>query len=86
MGLFIQNAGWVDSGFEGKITLELYNANSAPILLQSGRRLCQLVFCQMDQKSEVPYKGKYQGQLLSVGSRIHQDTDLKSSQKNNTLL
>ena len=27
MGLFIQNAGWVDPGFEGEITLELYNAN-----------------------------------------------------------
>ena len=27
IGLFIQNAGWVDPGFEGKITLELYNAN-----------------------------------------------------------
>ena len=25
MGLFIQNAGWVDPGFEGQITLELFN-------------------------------------------------------------
>ena len=24
IGLFIQNAGWVDPGFEGEITLELY--------------------------------------------------------------
>lgn len=31
MGLFIQNAGWVDPGFEGEITLELYNANRLPI-------------------------------------------------------
>ena len=27
LGLFIQNAGWVDPGFEGEITLELFNAN-----------------------------------------------------------
>ena len=27
MGLFIQNAGWADSGFEGEITLELSNSN-----------------------------------------------------------
>ena len=47
MGLFIQNAGWVDSGFEGQITLELFNANSLPIRLESGRRVCQLVFCQI---------------------------------------
>ncbi|MEO0405680.1 MAG: dCTP deaminase, partial [Bacteroidota bacterium] len=39
MGLFIQNAGWVDPGFEGKITLELYNANSFPIELEAGRRI-----------------------------------------------
>ena len=70
MGLFIQNAGWVDAGFEGRITLELYNANSLPIRLDAGRRVCQLVFCQMDQPASVPYQGKYQGQLQSVGSRI----------------
>lgn len=31
LGLFIQNAGWVDPGFNGEITLELYNANRYPI-------------------------------------------------------
>lgn len=74
MGLFIQNAGWVDPGFEGRITLELYNANSLPIQLQAGRRICQLVFCKMDQATLNPYRGKYQGQKKSVGSRIFQDT------------
>ena len=74
MGLFIQNAGWVDSGFEGRITLELYNANSLPIKLEAGKRVCQLVICQMDQKCERPYNGKYQGQDKSVGSRVHMDT------------
>ncbi|RAP37176.1 dCTP deaminase [Candidatus Marinamargulisbacteria bacterium SCGC AAA071-K20] len=73
MGLFIQNAGWVDAGFEGQITLELYNANSLPIKIDTGRRVCQLVFCSMDKAAEKPYQGKYQGQKLSVGSRIFQD-------------
>ncbi|MBG90402.1 MAG: dCTP deaminase [Actinobacteria bacterium] len=73
MGLFIQNAGWVDAGFEGRITLELYNANSLPIRLETGRRICQLVFCRMDQPAKQPYQGKYQGQTVSVGSRIFQD-------------
>lgn len=73
MGLFIQNAGWVDPGFEGRITLELYNANSLPIQLQAGRRICQLVFCKMDQATLNPYRGKYQGQNKSVGSRVFQD-------------
>jgi dCTP deaminase len=76
MGLFIQNAGWIDPGFEGKITLELYNANSLPIKLQAGRRICQLVFCLMDQDSGKPYNGKYQGQNKSTGSRIFKDEEV----------
>lgn len=39
IGLFIQNAGWVDPGFCGEITLELYNANRYAIELQAGRRV-----------------------------------------------
>ena len=39
MGLFIQNAGWVDPGFKGEITLELYNANRCAIELKAGRRV-----------------------------------------------
>lgn len=80
IGLFIQNAGWVDPGFEGQITLELYNANSLPIRLEAGRRICQLVFCSMDQKASVPYRGKYQGQRNSTGSRVFQDTEAGSAQ------
>jgi len=75
IGLFIENAGWVDPGFEGRITLELYNASSLPIKLQAGKRMCQLVFCFMDKPADNPYRGKYQGQNLTVGSRIKQDTD-----------
>jgi dCTP deaminase len=75
MGLFIQNAGWVDPGFEGTITLELFNANRLPLKLSSGRRICQIVFAQMDQATRTPYAGKYQGQRGTVGSRIFRDAD-----------
>lgn len=77
IGLFIQNAGWVDPGFEGQITLELYNANSLPIRLEAGRRICQLVFCRMDQAAALPYKGKYQGQTNATGSRVFSDTEVR---------
>ncbi len=73
MGLFIQNSGWVDPGFEGRITLELFNANSLPIKLLTGRRICQLVLCTMDMECEKPYRGKYQNQDRTVGSRIYLD-------------
>ena len=75
MGLFIQNAGWVDPGFEGKITLELYNANNFPIELEAGRRICQLVFGYMDADALNPYRGKYQGQTKSVGSQVFKDSE-----------
>lgn len=75
IGLFIQNAGWVDPGFEGQITLELFNANSLPIRLDAGRRICQLVFCKMDQTARSPYQGKYQGQRRTTGSRVFKDSE-----------
>lgn len=78
MGLFIQNAGWVDPGFEGEITLELFNANRCAIELQAGRRVGQLVFAQMDSPAERPYRGKYQGQRGATGSRVFLDGELRA--------
>ncbi len=77
MGLFIQNAGWVDPGFKGEITLELFNANRCAIELTSGRRVGQLVFAKMDEPALNPYNGKYQGQTGATGSRVYLDSDRK---------
>jgi dCTP deaminase len=76
LGLFIENAGWVDAGFEGQITLELYNANSVPIRLYPGMRICQLVFATLDSVPEKTYKGKYLGQRGVTPSKIYLDGDL----------
>lgn len=73
MGLFIQNAGWVDPGFQGEITLELFNANRCAIELKAGRRVGQLVFAEMDAAALHPYQGKYQGQTGATGSRVYLD-------------
>lgn len=77
MGLFIQNAGWVDPGFKGEITLELYNANRCAIELKAGRRVGQLVFAKMDDIALNPYNGKYQGQRGATGSRVFMDKEIK---------
>ena len=79
IGLFIQNAGWVDPGFDGTITLELFNANRLPIRLRAGRRICQIVFAQLDRSTSRPYQGKYQHQSAAVGSRIHLDATAADS-------
>lgn len=73
LGLFIQNAGWVDPGFEGQITLELFNASNWPINIKAGTRVGQLVFAQMDRAARFPYKGKYQKQVGATGSMIYKD-------------
>ncbi|MEJ9233080.1 dCTP deaminase [Peribacillus butanolivorans] len=74
LGLFIQNAGWVDPGFEGHITLELYNANRVPIELKAGRRICQLVLATLDQET-TPYIGKYYGQNKATESQVYLDEE-----------
>lgn len=78
MGLFIQNAGWVDPGFKGEITLELFNANRCAIELKAGRRVGQLVFAEMDDSALHPYRGKYQGQKGATGSRAYLDDETKA--------
>ena len=77
IGLFIQNAEWVNSGFKGEITLELYNANRCAIELKAGRRIGQLVFAKMDQPAWNPYNGKYQEQKGATGSKVFLDFETK---------
>ena len=77
LGLFIENAGWVDAGFEGQITLELFNANKRPIRLYKGMRICQLVFAKLDREPEKVYSGKYKGQKGVTPSKIFMDKELK---------
>ncbi len=81
MGLFIQNAGWVDPGFKGEITLELFNANRFAIELKSGRRIGQLVFAEMDDYALNSYNGKYQGQMGATGSKVFLDNDKQDKVK-----
>jgi dCTP deaminase len=76
-GVFTENAGWVDPGFYGEITLELFNATDYKILLKPGMRVCQIVLEFMDCEPVNPYKGKYNGQQGATHSRIEQDYELE---------
>lgn len=72
IGLTTQNAGFVDPGFHGHITLELVNESPNAIALTLGYPVAQLVFfeCYAAQK---PYSGKYNDQVEATGSRMHLD-------------
>lgn len=72
IGLTTQNAGFVDPGFRGHITLELVNESPCTIILTPGYPVAQLVFFEC-YPSKNPYNGKYNDQVEATGSRMHMD-------------
>lgn len=72
IGLTTQNAGFVDPGFHGHITLELVNESPNSINLYVGYPVAQLVFFEC-YPVEKPYNGKYNGQIEATGSRMYMD-------------
>lgn len=69
-------AGFIDPGFHGQITLEIYNVNRRPIVLRPGMRIGQLCFFKLDEPCARPYgskqlKSHYQGQTGVTESSIY---------------
>jgi dCTP deaminase len=75
IGLVIHStAGWIDPGFEGKITLEISNDAPLPIRLVPGMLIGQIAFMYMSSVVERPYGhpdlgSKYQGHTEPTESR-----------------
>lgn len=65
--------GFVDSGFCGKITLEVTNKLNIPQELKVGERVCQLELSYLAHPCEKPYSGKYKGQKSVTPSKLHLD-------------
>lgn len=72
VGLQVQNAGFVDPGFHGHITLELKNDSPNTIAIWPGYPVAQIVLFKSDGV-ETAYQGKYNGQVEATGSRMDQD-------------
>ena len=60
-GLFIQNASLVKPGFNGTITLELFDASDHSIRLYEDDRIAQITF-ELTTGDCEGYKGRYQNQ------------------------
>ena len=74
LGLFVENAGFIDPGFQGTVTLELFNAGRRALILRKGMKIAQVSFDSLVQPSSNPYgssgrKSNYQGQQDTTGSR-----------------
>lgn len=75
LGLLIHaTAGFIDPGFYGDVTLELFNLNSRPIKLYPGMPFAQICVFQMSGPAIQPYVGKYQNQQGPQQSRYHLNT------------
>jgi dCTP deaminase len=77
LGLLIHStAGFVDSGWNGHLTLELSNVANLPIALYPGMKIGQISFLRMTTPAENPYgsrvtDSKYQGQAEPTPSRYY---------------
>lgn len=75
MGLAVHvTAGFIDPGFRGQLTLELYNIGPSPIRLRPGLAVCQVAFGECMTRAERPYGSpglgsRYQDQVGAVPVR-----------------
>ena len=52
---------WVDPGWDGKLTLGIYNASHEVVELEYGERFVQIAFVRLEGPARKPYQGNYQG-------------------------
>lgn len=70
LGVMIHiTAGYIDAGFSGNITLEIYNCSDREFELFHGDTICQVAFETLTTPVETPYCGKYQHSEGTVLSR-----------------
>ncbi|NJE09851.1 dCTP deaminase [Thermococcus sp. MAR1] len=61
---------WVDPGWDGNLTLGIYNASDEPVELAYGERFVQIAFIRLEGPAKSPYRGNYQGsQHLAFSKR-----------------
>lgn len=76
LGLMVHiTAGYIDAGYNGNITLELFNASDKEFELESGLSICQLIFHTLSSECIRPYgsdglNSHYQGSDGTVLSRM----------------
>lgn len=76
LGLSVcSDAGWIDPGFEGEITLELKNDGKKPIHLSAGQDVAQLVLLETAGTVEEGYDGHYQHQTGATKSHLEKVTN-----------
>ncbi|AHF79683.1 dCTP deaminase [Thermococcus paralvinellae] len=66
----IGSFAWVDPGWDGNLTLGIFNGSNEEIELEYGERFVQIVFHRLEAPTSSPYRGNYQGsQHLALSKR-----------------
>ncbi|NJE46990.1 dCTP deaminase [Thermococcus sp. GR7] len=60
---------WVDPGWDGNLTLGIFNASDEPVELAYGERFVQIAFIRLEGPAKNPYRGNYQGSQHLVLSK-----------------
>ena len=79
LGLQTEQAGFIDAGFRGTLTLEIHNQNHHPIILWSGMRIAQVYFMESKRSDRLYGKdknSKYNDQIKATESRIYLDPEM----------
>ena len=74
LGLTIHvTAGFGDVGFKGTWTLEIFCIK--PIIIYPNMEICQICYFPAVGSRDILYKGKYQGQIDAIPSRLFTEYD-----------
>lgn len=73
-GLAVQNTV-LEPGWEGWITLEITNHSNKGLDIYQGDPIAQLLFHQLDEPTDMPYRGKYQNQEDRPVEAIHETSN-----------
>ena len=65
-GVMVECAGVLDSGYVGPVTLQIKNLSNQDVTVRAGDRICQVMFFDLCQPAEHPYRGHYQGGKITA--------------------
>lgn len=65
-GVMVECAGVLDSGYQGPVTLQIKNLSNDVVVVKTGDRICQVMFFDLCQPAEHPYRGHYQGGKITA--------------------
>lgn len=68
-GFLPWSQGYVDPGYEGKLTISLISMSPHPVILAGGQTICHMIFRQLKAASHKPYNGEYNGAKGATGPK-----------------